>query len=50
MPTIDPTMMTLAEWLRLHGRCTGTFTINGVVYTDANEVEWRRANNEWRVA
>jgi hypothetical protein len=43
----NPTEVTLAEWLACHGRRTGTFTINGVTYTDMNEVEWRRANADW---
>ncbi len=43
----DPKQFTLEEWLARHGTRTGTFTINGVRYTDLNEVEWRRANGVW---
>ncbi|MEV0564870.1 hypothetical protein [Dactylosporangium sp. NPDC050588] len=46
--TSDPTKVTLEQWLASRGTRTGTFTINGVTYTDFNEVEWRRANNIWR--
>lgn len=45
---LDPRAVSLEEWLRLHPWSrTGTFTFNGVTYTDMNEVEWRRANNDW---
>jgi hypothetical protein len=44
----DPTQFRLKDWLRhRHGTRTGTFTFNGVTYTDLNEVTWRLANNEW---
>lgn len=44
----DPTATGLKEWLRSRrGTRTGTFTFNGVTYTDMNEVEWRLANNVW---
>lgn len=45
---LDPTQVTLEQWLSLHGRRTGAVTVNGVTYTDMNEVDWRRANAEWR--
>lgn len=46
--TTDPTQVSLAKWLQLrHGTRTGTYTFNGVVYTDMNEVEWRLANHDW---
>jgi len=44
----DPLRMTLEEWKRIHGTRTGTYTYNAVKYTDMNEVDWRRVNNEWR--
>jgi hypothetical protein len=43
----DPRTMALDQWLASRGTSTGTFTINGVTYTDMNEVHWRRANNDW---
>jgi hypothetical protein len=43
----DPCKLDLQTWLAMKGTRTGTFTFNGVTYTDLNEVEWRRANNEW---
>lgn len=46
----DPTDHTLAQWLAMHGTRTGTFTYNGVTYTDLTEVEWRRATGIWRAA
>lgn len=46
----DPTAFTLEEWKRMHGTRTGTFTINGVRYTDLTEVEWRQANCDWSPA
>lgn len=42
----DPRLMTLEQWLEGKGTRTGTVTINGVTYSDLNEVEWRRANND----
>lgn len=42
--------MALAQWLASRGTRTGTFTFNGQTYTDMNEVEWRRANNDWVTA
>lgn len=48
MSTLDPTTVTLAEWLRVRGKRTGTFTLNGETYTNLNEVDWRLANGEWR--
>ena len=44
---MDPRTVTLEEWLARQGTRTGTFTINGVTYTDMNEVQWRRANDRW---
>lgn len=44
---MDPKTVSLEEWLRAHGTRTGTFTFNGVTYTDLNEVAWRQANDEW---
>lgn len=48
-PEIDLTTVTLVQWLAMcAGQTrTGTFTINGVRYTDLNEVVWRRANDDW---
>lgn len=43
----DPKSVPLDVWLAAHGTRTGTFTFDGVTYTDLNEVEWRVANNEW---
>lgn len=43
----DPTTMTLAEWLRRQGTVTGTFTYNGITYSNLAEVEWRTANGSW---
>lgn len=45
---LDPTTCSLEDWLQAHGTRTGTMTINGVTYTDLNELLWRRANNCWR--
>jgi hypothetical protein len=47
MATTDPTRMTLDEWLQFKGQRTGTYTFNGVTYTDLNQVEWRQANGDW---
>lgn len=45
---LDPTTMSLSEWLHHRpGTRTGTFTFNGVTYTNMTEVEWRRANAAW---
>ena len=44
---MNPTELSLAQWLAGRGTRTGTFTINNVTYTDLNEVEWRQANNDW---
>ena len=44
----DPRSCSLAKWRELQGTRSGTFTFNGVTYTDLNEVEWRLANNVWR--
>lgn len=44
MSDLDPTGYTLEEWKRIRGTRTGTMTLNGVTYTDLNEVEWRQAN------
>lgn len=44
----DPEQVTLEEWLRFRGTMTGTYTFNGITYTSMAEVEWRRANDEWR--
>lgn len=49
-PRPDPKSVTLADWLKINGTRTGTFTINGVKYTDMNEVEWRQANQDWTTA
>jgi hypothetical protein len=43
----DPESMTLAEYLACFGTRTGTFTFNGVRYTDLSEIEWRQANSDW---
>jgi hypothetical protein len=45
--TVDPKDVTLDEWMRATGTCSGTFTFNGVTYRDAHEVEWRLANGDW---
>lgn len=37
----------LARHLAARGTRSGTLTLNGVTYTDLNEVEWRRENNDW---
>ena len=42
-----PADFTLDQWLAMHGRRTGTFTMNGVTYTDMSEVEWRQATGQW---
>lgn len=44
---LDPTKTPLDAWLAAHGTFSGTFTVNGVTYTNLKEVEWRRANNDW---
>jgi hypothetical protein len=43
----DPRGFTLEAWCALRGTLTGTYTFNGVTYSDMTEVEWRRANNQW---
>ena len=46
--SLDPRKKTIREQLRnLHGTRTGTFTFNGVTYTDMNEVEWRLDHWDW---
>lgn len=39
--------MTLDTWLASRGTRTGTATLNGVTYTDLNEIDWRQANDVW---
>lgn len=46
----DPREVPLDVWLARPGTRTGTFTFNGVTYTDMNEVEWRTANSDWVTA
>ena len=44
----DPRDFTLHQWLEMHGTRTGTYTFNGVTYTDMNEVDWRIAHKVWK--
>lgn len=43
----DPRTMSLRQWLSIRGTQSGTYTFNGVTYTDKAEVDWRLANNDW---
>ncbi len=43
----NPGAMSLAQYVAVMGTRTGTFTFDGVTYTNFSEVEWRQAHNSW---